>query len=134
MTEKTFRFLTWGYMLLVVLAGGVVGARVSAVPTWAFIAGGLALGIALRVPVSRILKRNDLILKDERTRRNAEKAMAWAYRVGTWAAIAAVALIDAVPGLGRGWGIAGRTLIVVLAAQYALFLVFYLALNRRDAA
>ncbi len=133
MTNKTFRILTWGYMLLVVLAGGVVGALVPTIPTWAFIAGGLALGLALLFLAARILKRNDLILKDERTRRNSERAMAWAYRIGTWAAIAAVALIDGLPGLDRDWTIVGRTLIVILAAQYALFLSLYLVLNRRDA-
>ena len=134
MTAKNFRILMWEYMLLVVLAGGILGALVPAVPTWAFLAGGLALGVVMLFVAARILKRNDLILKDERTRRNSEKAMAWAYRAGIWAAIAAVALIDAVPGPGRVGSVVSRTLIVVLAAQYALFLVFYFILNRRDEA
>lgn len=134
MTAKTFRILIWGYMLLVVLAGGILGALVPGIPIWAFIVGGLALGSVLLLLGIRSLKRNDLILKDERTRRNSERAMAWAYRIGTWAAIAAVALIDAVPGLDSDWTTVSRTLVVVLAVQYALFLVFYLILNRRDAA
>ncbi len=133
MTERTFRVFQWSYMLIVVLAASVVGALFPAVPTWAFLAAGLVLGALLLFLAVRILKRNDLVLKDERTRRNSERAAFLAYRIFVWASIAAIVVLDCVPGLGRGRLVVSRTLIAVLVFQYVFFMAFYFFLNRRDA-
>ncbi len=134
MTERTFRVLTWGYMLLVILAAGIVGALVPTVPTWAFLAGGLFLGGILLQVSLRIRKRNRLILKDERTRGNAERAMAWAFRLGIWAEIVGIAVVDAVLSPGPGKILLSRALVAVLVFQYLVFLAVYLLLNRKDLA
>jgi uncharacterized membrane protein len=124
--------LTWGYMLLVVLAGSFVGALFPGVPVWAFMLGGLVLGGGLLVVSVGILKRNDLILKDERTRGNSERAMAWAFRFGIWVEILGIAILDAVPSLGSNGLLLSRGLTAVLVLQYLSFLAFHVFLSRRD--
>lgn len=134
MTAKTFRLLMWGYMLLVVLAGALVGALFPGVPVWAFLLGGLVLGGGLLFVSVRILRRSDLILRDERTRRNSERAMAWAFRLGIWAEIAGIAVLDAVPFPGPSGLLLSRGLLVVLVFQYLSFLAFNVFLSRKDLA
>ncbi len=132
MTAKTFRILMWGYMLFVVLAGTLVGALYPDVPVWAFMLGGLILGGGLLFVSIRILRKNDLVLRDERTRRNTERAMAWAFRLGIWAEIAGLAVLDAVPF--PGGLLLSRGLLAVLVFQYLSFLAFNVFLSRKDLA
>lgn len=134
MTAKTFRTLARGYMLLIVLAATLVGALFPGLPVWAFLLGGSALGGVLYFVSLRTLRKNDLILTDERTRRNTEKAMAWSFRLGIWAEIVGIAVLDALPALGPNGSLLSRGLIAVLALQYLTFLAFRAVLGRRDLA
>lgn len=60
--------------------------------------------------------------------------MAWAFRLGIWAEIAGIAVLDAVPFPGPSGLLLSRGLLVVLVFQYLSFLAFNVFLSRKDLA
>ncbi len=131
MKAKTYHALSIGLMGLLILGAFVLNAFFPTFPSIAYAIGGFVLGSILLLVLGRALKRDRVVLSDERTRGNLAEAALDTWRISYVAMMAFIVVIFGLPSPGSEWIGAGRAVIVVMVLQAYLLLILQAIRNRK---